>query len=343
MRLLLSLAMLLGGVERVADDAAQPALTPNGRYLAYVQNAAGTADVVVLDRRTGRRERISVGPGGRRANASSFEPSISHDGRFVAFCSVASNLVPGDTPPTYPLRPEYYRDVFVRDRLKRRTVRISIPGGEKTGWSCHPTISGNGRWVTFVSNAGEGAAASPRHVLHDRATNRTLRLPVATVDMWAARGSLSRDGRRLAYADQNGVLYLRDAATGRSRRISTGGGPSLSADGRRVAVTRGSPLRAHVVDLATGRDTDLGDADDVELSADGRVAVWHWNDRVTARNLATGRTARVDAPATGGRTWEAAFIGGISGDGRLVPYVATSSDGLPAGQRRQALFLRSGW
>jgi Tol biopolymer transport system component len=342
-RLLLSLALLLGGADRVADDGAQPALTPNGRYLAYVQNARTGTDVFVLDRRTGRRERVSVGPGGRRGNASSFEPSISADGRYVAFCSVASNFAPGDAlPTTSPLRPEYYRDVFVRDRLTKRTIRVSSPGGEKKGWSCHPSISGDGRRVAYVSNIGDGAGASPRHALHDRKTRRTVRL-ATTTDAWHARGSFSRDGRRLAYSDLNGVLFLRDNATGRSQRIGTGGGPSLSADARRVAFTRGSPLRAYVLDIGTGRETDLGDADDVELSADGRVAVWHWNDRVTARNLATGRSGRVDVPGTGGMTWEAAFIGPPSGDGRIVPYVATSSDGLPAGQRRQALFVRAGW
>ena len=103
MRMLLALALLTSsGLDVAAEEGAQPALTPSGRFLTYVQNprtgsvTGDVPDVFVLDRRTGRRERVSVGSRGQRGKGASFEPSISDDGRFVAFCSYAPNFASVD-------------------------------------------------------------------------------------------------------------------------------------------------------------------------------------------------------------------------------------------------------
>lgn len=96
-------------------------------------------------------------------------------------------------------------------------------------------------------------------------------------------------------------------------------------------------MHAFVHDRVTGRTTDLGEADIV------RLAATHWSNRVVVRNLVTGRTARVDDPRFGGLNWTCDFPGGISGTGQIVPFVWLTYDGVPAGQRRQALFLRIGW
>src|SRR5437762_5813039 len=66
------------------------------------------SDIFVHDRLTGVTERVSVASDGTEGNGDSDRPSVSGDGRFVAFESVASNLVPGDTNGT--------GDVFVHDR-----------------------------------------------------------------------------------------------------------------------------------------------------------------------------------------------------------------------------------
>jgi hypothetical protein len=78
MSLLLALALFApGGIERAAENGAQASFTPNGRLLVYVQNdPKGVADVFVLDRRSGRRERVSVGSRGQRGKGASIEPSI---------------------------------------------------------------------------------------------------------------------------------------------------------------------------------------------------------------------------------------------------------------------------
>jgi Tol biopolymer transport system component len=344
------------GVDVAAEGGAQPSLTPDGRNLVYVQNpsrAGGVPDVFVLDRRSGRRERISIGPRGQRGKGASFEPSISDDGRLVAFCSYAPNFAAVDQPhrPGSVGSAPFFRDVFVRDRRARTTTMLSVAhdGGAPSGGSCHVRISGNGRYVAFVS-AADNLVRGDRdghanYFLHDRATRRTIRIPGIALDPSGARASFSRDGRWLAYStagDAHG-LFLRDNRSGRSTRIGVGGTPSLSADGRTLAYLHGVPLHAFVRDRATGRTTDLGEADGVQLSANGRVVATHWSDRVVVRNLVTGRSARVDDPRFDGLYWRTSFVGGISGDGRIVPFVSATEHGEPVGESRQTLFLRVGW
>jgi Tol biopolymer transport system component len=90
-----------------------------------------------------------VASDGTRANGSSFGPSISADGRYVAFKSYASNLVPADTNGV--------ADVFVHDRLTGQTTRVSVAsdGTEANGRSdsLKVSMSADGRYVAFVSQA----------------------------------------------------------------------------------------------------------------------------------------------------------------------------------------------
>ena len=103
-----------------------PSISADGRFVAFTSAAInlvpgdtnGVADVFVHDRLTGTTERVSVDSAGTQGNGNSSEPSISADGRFVAFSSDATNLVPGDTNGA--------RDVFVHDRLTGTTERVSV-------------------------------------------------------------------------------------------------------------------------------------------------------------------------------------------------------------------------
>ncbi|MDP9379863.1 MAG: hypothetical protein M3Q29_06870 [Chloroflexota bacterium] len=98
--------------------------------------------------------RENVSSSGTQANNSYFDMSrpavMSASGRYVAFSSMATNLVTGDTNGG-----EIGQDVFVRDRQLRKTVRVSLSSGNAQGngnsWS--PAISANGRFVTFISVA----------------------------------------------------------------------------------------------------------------------------------------------------------------------------------------------
>src|SRR3972149_525307 len=93
---------------------------------------------------TGLTTRISVDSNGGQGNYGSAYPSISADGRYVAFASYASNLVSGDN--------DTVSDVFVHDQQNGQTIRISIASGGTEGNfnSTSPSISANGRYVAFV-------------------------------------------------------------------------------------------------------------------------------------------------------------------------------------------------
>jgi Tol biopolymer transport system component len=132
-----------------------PVLSANGQSVAFRSDASnlvpgdtnGRQDVFVHDRRTGRTERVSLGPNGRQGNGNSDNPSLSTDGRFVAFASEASNLVPGDTNGR--------QDVFVRDRRTGTTARVNLgPNGvQGNDFSQRTSLSANGRFVAFESSA----------------------------------------------------------------------------------------------------------------------------------------------------------------------------------------------
>ena len=103
------------------------ASSPSSRTPPTWCRATPTArrDVFVRDRQTGTTRRVSVGSGGVQGNGLSFGPAISADGRFVAFESDATNLVPGDTNDA--------SDIFVRDRQTGTTRRVSVSSGGAQG------------------------------------------------------------------------------------------------------------------------------------------------------------------------------------------------------------------
>ena len=91
--------------------------------------------------------RASESTTGVQGDSASWFPSISADGRWVAFQSLASNLVPGDTNDVI--------DVFVRDNLTKKVARVSIwdDGTQGNGHSELPSISDDGRRIVFASEA----------------------------------------------------------------------------------------------------------------------------------------------------------------------------------------------
>jgi hypothetical protein len=106
--------------------AGQPAVSDTFDVVAFVSDASnlvaddhnGVSDVFV--NQNGTITRVSLGPNSIEANGASSSPSLSHDGRYVAFTSAADNLVPGDTNDAL--------DVFVYDRRDRTVTRVSVAG-----------------------------------------------------------------------------------------------------------------------------------------------------------------------------------------------------------------------
>jgi Tol biopolymer transport system component len=132
-----------------------PAIAANGRFVAFTSVATNlvggdsnvSADIFVRDRKTGETRRVSVSSAGVQGDNSSNTPTISADGRYVAFRSLATNLVAGDTNGA--------DDVFVRDRSAGRTRRVSVAfdGAQANGDSLSAKIAGSGRFVAFSSLA----------------------------------------------------------------------------------------------------------------------------------------------------------------------------------------------
>jgi Tol biopolymer transport system component len=194
--------------EQGDGDSYGPAISADGRYVAFTSAAsnltAGDAnsnlDIFVRDRLSRVTVLASVGPHGTMADGPSVAPSISGDGRLVAFESDAATLVPGDTNGT--------GDVFVNDVVTGMTRRLSVGGnGQQTeSPSFGAAISADGRAVAFES-------FSSRLVPGD--TNGALDVFVADV----ATGNLDR------------VSLSTDGGQADNRSYS----PSISADGRIVA------------------------------------------------------------------------------------------------------------
>ena len=133
--------------------SARTANHANGRYVVFTSFATnlvtgdtnGSSDIFVKDLQTGIVTRVSTDSAGNQGNGASDHSTISADGRYVAFESQASNLVPGDTNSNW--------DVFVKDLQTGITTRVStdIAGNQGNNYSQRPTISADGRYVAFLA------------------------------------------------------------------------------------------------------------------------------------------------------------------------------------------------
>jgi Tol biopolymer transport system component len=290
-------------------DSIAPTLDATGTRVVFT-SAAGNlvprdanhvTDVFARDG-DGPIVRVSVATGGGEANGPSSEPDISADGRYVAFTSSASNLVPGDTNR----RP----DVFLRDLVTGTTTRVSVTtaGRQAAGASTTPAISADGRVVSFASTA-------PQLVPHDRnglpdvfvrdlRAQRTERVSVgaggreqsrAVIAPFTQVSDLSADGRYVVFdsdapnlvggdVNRHTDVFLRDRLRHTTELVSLSStnaegdndsfAPTISADGRFVTfesfasnLAPGDGPREDVMlrDLA-GRATTV-----VNVPADGSV------------------------------------------------------------------------
>jgi hypothetical protein len=144
-----------GAAAVVAPASHSPALSGDGRFLAFVSASSGivpndtngVADIFVRNLSTGATTRATVGAQGGQPNGPSSEPAMSTDGRYVVFTSAASNLVPGDDNGV--------ADVFRRDLQAGKTVLVSRRDDDRLGRSPSgsPTVSSSGKFVAFDSLA----------------------------------------------------------------------------------------------------------------------------------------------------------------------------------------------
>ena len=201
--------------------------------VAFTGTNAASAQQVTL---------VSSASDGTPGNNGSASPSISTDGRFVAFASIATNLVSGDTNEK--------TDVFVKDRVSGATTRVSVTsvGGQNAEDSGGVRISGDGRFVMFatfgalVPEDTSNCAIVPTPTspcmdvyVHDRQTGATTLVSVSSAGVQANKASepvdISADGRFVLFNSQGtnlvpndtndgDDLFLRDRQLGTTTRVS---------------------------------------------------------------------------------------------------------------------------
>ncbi|MBN1460053.1 MAG: PKD domain-containing protein, partial [Armatimonadetes bacterium] len=373
------------------DWSREPVITPDGRYVAFLSQATNLvaddsgvySDIFVHDRVTGETERVSVASDGAEGNRDcdySSDPTISEDGRYVAFGSEANNLVPSDTNESC--------DIFVHDRQTGETARVSVAtdGTEANSLSEYPSISADGRYVAFESAASNLVVGDMNETfdvfVRDRETGVTERVSVSGAgyegDDESDTPCISADGRfvvfrsratNLVSGDMNSAedVFIHDRQTGATERVSlrsdggeaNGGSeePCISADGRFVAF---ASWATNIVDGDTNawcdvfvRDRQTGETERVSVSTEGaegndwsrhccispdgqRVAFYssaalvagdteHQGD-VYVHDRLTGVTERISAATDGTGGNGSSSDPAVSAQGRYVAFFSTATN-----------------
>lgn len=292
-------------------SAFSPSASQDGRYVAFESDAVDYApcrvvsrNVFVKDLLTGQVELVSQSTGGVPANGESSSPSISADGRYVAFRSSATNLIDGKVNQT--------GEVYVRDRLSGVTERVSRPADGSEAPIGHGgralELSRDGRYVLYDTwNPGVFAGAPQVGlllVLHDRLLGQSERVsvrpdgsPVTGISIVGA--DMTPDASHIVFTthvrgrmELEGDIWLRDRAQGVTRQmnVNTLGqiqwgywrDSSISDDGREALVYRlgflygpsGLELR-NAETRATETWAELEDVYSGSLSPDGRSIVYY--------------------------------------------------------------------
>src|SRR6476661_9713641 len=314
-------------------------ISANGRFVAFQSQASNLVpgdtnnknDIFVRDLLTNTTTRVSVDSAGNPGNSPSNYSAISADGRFVAFQSYASNLVPGDT--------NNKNDIFVRDLSTNTTTRASVDsaGFQGNSDSLLPSISADGRFVAFTSFASNRLPGDTNNrdniFVRDLSTNTTTRVSVDSAGTPGNSDSfisaISADGRFVAFESQasnlvpgdtnnffnQAKIFVRDLSTNTTTRVSVNSAgiqgdensfnPSISADGRFVAFTSRASNRV---------PGDTNNKQDIFV-----------------RDLSTNTTTRVSVDSAGdrGQDDDALFGPLISADGRFVAFSSGASNLVP--------------
>jgi Tol biopolymer transport system component len=404
------------GEPSVTPDAlsSTQGLSADGRFVLYESAAANlvagqmdthqNTDVFLRDRATGTNLLVSHAASGPavEGDGSSSQSALSADGRYVAFSSVATNLVAGviDRPIQDPVpgQPFSYPDVFLFDRTTGKTTLVTrsavTPGVSAFGPSTSPSISADGRYVAFASSAidlvagydaADGFGVSGIF-LYDRVAgtvtlvSRSSASPLRTGDAGSFNPVVSADGNYVVYESaasdlipgQSGVslfngrnVFLYDRVAGTNRLVShlagapatggtgsVGGASSVSADGRFIVFSSGNggllgdgPVAGFVryfylYDRMSGALTLLGGAGRNDLgapvlSANGRWIAFIGNVELTVtaeqaflydRALGTATLVSASVADPGHGAPQGAESVAISADGGTFGFVSSSTE-----------------
>ncbi len=207
------------------DYSYNPNISANGHYVVFESYADNlvpndtnyTTDIFVRDLVDGTTKRVSVNSDGYEGNGSSHNADVSIDGRYVVFESDADNLVSNDT--------NNYRDIFVRDLMTHTTTRVSVANdafaSQSNSNSYNPSISADGRYVFFESNADNLVSGDTNYskdvFVRDLVEGITTRVSVSN-DPNDSQGnndsynhSISVDGRYIAFNSYANDLASNDS------------------------------------------------------------------------------------------------------------------------------------
>jgi len=320
-------------------------ISADGRYVVYESVASdllapgldtGFRDVFRYDRQTGDVVRVSEAFGGGTANGDSRFAVVSRDGRFVAFSSLATNLLAA------PIGDGSTEAVYLRDLQAGTTELVSAAfgGGFPNGASLLPAISDDGQVVSFFSYASDLLAPGvdtngyPDVFVYERTGSFIERVSVFSNGAQAVDAAfqgmggvpITPDGRFVAFLSDEGFdpsdtnfgsdIYLHDRVLDTTELVSVayfggaGGGAlsvnGISADARYVAFTSCESQL-----LAPGKDTNL----------ECDVFVRDRTDGVTERVSVASDGGQLDHPPPNAYT---ASYGShaMSADGRFVVFVS---------------------
>ncbi|MFE7525592.1 TolB family protein [Kitasatospora sp. NPDC057542] len=329
-----------GHTERVsvADDGSaldggsnDAAISGNGRYVVFSSYATNAvpgqpkheSDVFVRDRWTGHTELVSAGDGSSGAGddqsiRNAFNAAISWDGRYVVYSSDRTDLAPGVHRGKF--------NIFVTDRWTHTTRAISTgaDGTPADNSSYRPTISADGTVIGFSSRAGNLLPAD--------------QTPPAAIAAAASAAADAPDGADRAEAAQ---------------------APRAAGAPAELAGIRAYPY--YVWDARTGRITGAsydeageftGSGNDGRISPSGRYAVYtvfeeggrpgsHGRHQdVYVRELATGKTTKVDKPLSGATNIDSSYDPVMPLNDRWVYFTSDVADLVPGDTNGQADIFR---
>ncbi len=312
-----------------------PVITPDGRYVVFASSATDlvplppgqTGNVFLLDRSTGQIELISKTEDGSQAIGGS-AASVSANGRYVAYSPV---VLPPDVPPGV-------WQTYVYDReTSSLTLASAASDGTPADSIAHGTISANGRYVCFSSDATnlvpDDTNGQTDVFVHNLLTKRTVRVSVASNGAQADGPStdpcISADGRYVAFSsaatnlvagDTNGIIdtFLHDLTTATTERVS------LAEDGSQQIVApdnwSGVAMMSH-----DGRFVAFcSDANDlVPIYNTYFSPIGHGNVYLRDRVAGTTEFASLmpgDAPATPYSLYHPSYPVAVSADGQMVAF-----------------------
>lgn len=276
------------------NHSSTPSISGDGQRIVFTSSANdliigdtnGLPDIFMRNSTDGTTIRVSLNSNGDQANGDSWDPAISNDGAIVVFTSLSSNLSAGDN--------NGYADVFLRQVNSNQTERVSLAsnGSQGNDWAEEPSVSGNGRYVSFqsaASNLVSGDVPNTQDVfIRDRVSNTLSRASNSSASNGGNGAStapaLAANGRYVSYASRASNLVIGDSNGKRDIFVTDYfGQPTLL-----INFTTGAPGSTFVL---TGDKWNANEAADVVVSGStlGQVTA-DANGRLQFQLLTTAAT-----------------------------------------------------